>query len=403
MNYFVGLDWGSTEHAVCVVDAQGEVVLRGSFEHSSEGLDRLAKALAKIGAPQELACAIERPSGLIVDKLVELGHPVFPIHPNALKACRPRYRAALSKSDRGDAFILADVLRTDGHRIRPLRPLSDEVRALRALVRVRDDLVAERVAVANQLRSLLESFWPGAATIFSKIDSLISLAFLAKYPTPKSALKLGPKRLEAFLNRHGYSGKRAPKDLLERLRGAPEGLTKALEEEVKGELVQSLTKVLKVLVEQIRSVTSRIERAVAELPLGQIMMSFPRAGKLNAAQIVAELGEDLARFQSADHLAAEAGVAPVTHQSGKSRGVCFRYACNKRLRKGLTLWAGNTRHSSEWAKAKYAAARARGCDHPHAVRILARAWVKVLWGCWRDGNLYDESSHGGAQRFKNAA
>src|SRR6266851_3233840 len=114
--------------------------------------------------------AIERPNGLLVDTLIEAGHPVVPIHPNALRACRPRYRAAMGKSDPGDAYILADVLRTDGHRLRALRPASDEMRALQALVRTRGDLVAERVALANQLRALLDSFWPGAGALFFDID-----------------------------------------------------------------------------------------------------------------------------------------------------------------------------------------------------------------------------------------
>jgi transposase len=116
--------------------------------------------------------------------------------PNVLKACRPRYSAAQGKSDPGDAFVLADVLRTDGHRFRPLRPLSDETRALRAPVRTRDDLVTERVALANQLRALLESFWPGAATIFADVDSPIALAFLDRSLTAaqtRPPLPKGPK------------------------------------------------------------------------------------------------------------------------------------------------------------------------------------------------------------------
>ena len=124
---------------------------------------------------------------MLVDALVEAGHPVVPIHPNVVKACRPRYTATRAKSDPGDAYMLADILRTDGHRFRPLLPLSDEIKALRALVRGRDDLVATRVQLANQLRGLLEGFWPGAVAIFAEIGSPIALAFVARYPTPDSA------------------------------------------------------------------------------------------------------------------------------------------------------------------------------------------------------------------------
>jgi transposase len=326
-----------------------------------------------------------------------------PVHPNALKACRPRYRAAGAKSDPDDAYILADVLRTDGHRLRPLHPASDEIRALRALVRSRDDLVAERIALANQLRSLLDSFWPGAAAIFTDIDSSIALAFLDRYPTPQSARRLGHKRLASFLASHHYSGRRPPTELLKRLRAAPTGLAGEIEQEAKGELVQAFVAVLRSLVERLHLLTRRIEHDISDTDTGRIMMSFPRAGQLNAAQIVAELGEDPERFQTEEQLAAEAGTAPVTHASGKRRNVLFRYACNKRLRLAITTWAANSRFDSPWAKYVYDNARARGCNHPHAVRILARAWVRVLWRCWRNRTPYQAALHGAAKSFLQAA
>ena len=157
MPYFAGLDWGGAAHAVCVVDERGRVAARFEAAHSADGLAELRRRLARFGGPAALPVAIERPSGLLVDALLEAGHPVVPIHPNAVKAARPRYRMSGAKSDGADSLLLADLLRTDGHRFAPLRPQSDEVRALRVLVRGRDDLVAARVALANQLRSLLHS------------------------------------------------------------------------------------------------------------------------------------------------------------------------------------------------------------------------------------------------------
>lgn len=394
MNYYVGLDWASQAHAVCVLDERGAVVAQFEVRHTAEGLKKLLARLARIAPAQQLSVAIERPSGLVVDTLIEAGHPVVPIHPNQLKACRSRYRAAGGKSDPGDAYILADVLRTDGHRFTPLRPLSDEIRALRALVRCRDELVAERIALANQLRALLESFWPGAAAVFADVDSPIALAFLKQYPTPARARSLGPQRLAAFLAKNAYSGRRTPDELLERLRSAPTGLAGPLEQQAKGDAVVDLVSVLSALVQRLRRLTSAVEDAVAELPTGRLVMSFPRAGKVNAAQIVAELGDDPKRFPTEQQLAAEAGVAPVTHASGKSRGVTCRRACNKRLRCALTTWANNSRRACPWAHSVYSRARDRGCDHPHATRILARAWTRVLWRCLHDARPYDPARHG---------
>jgi transposase len=395
MSFFVGLDWGGQSHAVCVIDASGKPVDRFTVEHDKEGLARLIARLKKLGGETQIA--IERPSGLLVDALIDAGLAVVPVHPNVVKACRPRYRATGAKSDPGDAYILADVLRTDGHRLTPLQPQSDALKALRALVRGRDDLVATKVALANQLGALLDSFWPSAAALFADIASPIALAFLDRYPTPQSAHRLGEKRMAAFLAQHQYCGRRAPADLLARLRSAAIGCAGEAEAEAKGELVRALARTLESLVAQIAKLSSRIEHDVAELPEGRIVMSFPRAGKICAAQITAELGDVRARFQSEDQLAAEAGVAPVTYQSGKSRGVGWRWACNKRLRAAFTCFADNSRHASQWAADIYRRARARGCNHAHAVRILARAWIRILWRVWCDGALYDPEKHPAAR------
>jgi len=393
MPLHAGLDWGAAGHAVCVLDERGAVRARIECPHTHAGLADLLARPERLGPPPELPIAIERPSGLVVETLVAAGHPVVPIHPNVVKACRPRYRAAGGKSDPGDAYMLADILRTDGHRFAPLTPASDDLKALRALVRGRDDLVAARVGLANQLRALLDGFWPGAAAVFAAADSPIALA---RYPTPGSAGRLGPKRMRAFMAQHRYCGRRSAEDLLERLRAAPTGLAGDAEADAKGELVRALVRSLASLVAAIAELTSRIEHAVADLPDGRIVMSFPRAGRINAAQILAELGDVRARFQTEDQLAAEAGVSPVTHASGKSRGVVFRFACNRRLRAAVTCWADNSRHACAWAAERYAKARGRGCDHPHAVRILARAWLRVLWRARTDRKPYDPALHGAA-------
>jgi transposase len=398
-HHFAGIDWASDKHDACVLDPAGKVCLRLCIRHTAEGLTELIRALDRFGPRAQLPIAIERPSGLLVDTLVEAGFPVVPIHPNALKATRPRYSAALGKSDPGDAFILADVLRTDGHRFRSLRAPSDQTRALRAAVRTRDDLVATRVQLANQLRSLLESFWPGAVAIFADIDSPITLHFLDDFPSPESAARLGEKRLDRFLKRHAYCGRRSSAELLARLHAAPQGKAAALESETKGQLVRALTAVLWPLVRQIRDLGALIDAHLQQHPDGPILQSFPRTGSVNAAQILAELGDDRLRFDSFEQLAAEAGVAPVTRTSGKHRGVSARFACNKRLRQALTTWADNSRHASPWAASVYRQARARGCDHPHSTRILARAWARVLWRCWHDHTTYDPQSHGRALPF----
>lgn len=388
--FFAGLDWASQSHAVCIIDNHGNIRERFEIAHRAEGLVQLQECLIRYERP---SIAIERPSGIVVDTLLDAGFTVVPIHPNAVKATRPRYRSHGAKNDATDAYLLADLLRTDGHRFTPLRQQSDDIRALRALVRGRDDLVASRIQLANQLRSLLESFWPGAAEVFADIDSPIALAFIQRYPTPESARRLGPRRMAAFCAEHAYSGRRSAGELLSRLHQPPACVSGKLEMEAKGELAISLARTLTRLIEQVRLLTSRIEHHIASLDDGRIVMSFPRAGRICAAQILAELGSVRERFNTDARLAAEAGVCPVTYESGKSKAVTFRWACNHRLRAALTCFADNSRHASAWAAHVYHQARARGCDHPHAVRILARAWIRVIWRAWFDRKPYDPARH----------
>src|SRR3990172_3907806 len=394
---FAGLDWAVHTHAVCIIDASGAVRDRFEIAHDRQGLAELMRCLARFGASMRIA--IERPSGLIVDALVEAGHQVFPIHPNAVKASRPRYRSHGAKSDASDAYLLADLLRTDGHRWAALSPQSDSIRALRALVRSRDDLVTTRVALGNQLHSTLEAFWPGAACIFADITSPIGLAFLRRYPSPASAAHLSEAQLLRFCRTQHYSGRRSPAELVARLRAAAQALPGKLTNEAMAHVVRSLVTVLNPLVAQIADLTRRIERFVESLPDGQIIMSFPRAGRVCAAQILAELGDVRERFSTLDQLAAEAGTVPVTYQSGKTRSVTFRWACNNRLRQAITCLADNSRHANAWARGIYVAARARGCDHPHAIRILARAWLCVIWRAWTDRKPYDPKLHLGALKL----
>jgi len=179
------------------------------------------RRLARFSA--HVRIAIERPSGLIVDVLVEAGHHVFPIHPNAVKASRPRYRSHGAKSDASDAYLLPTCCAPMATAGASWRPQSDSIRALRALVRSRDDLVSARVALSNQLRSTLEAFWPARLGIFADISSPIGLAFCAATPRPRLARSL-PKPLWPASARAAYSGRRSAAELLARLRCAATGL-----------------------------------------------------------------------------------------------------------------------------------------------------------------------------------
>jgi transposase len=393
---FTGIDWASAAHAVCVVNAAGKMLAEFTIEHSAEGIAGLVRRLAKFGVPGDTPIGIERPDGRLVDLLLEAGHPVVPVKPNAIKTWRDGEVLSGAKSDAGDAAVIAEYLRLRYHRLAPAVPYSGQTRALRTVVRTRDDLVDLRVAATNQLAALLEAHWPGARAVFADVESPISLAFLTRYPTPASARHLGENRMTAFLVKHSYCGRRPAAQLLDRLRHAPAGTTDEALTEALRDAVLALVTVLQAVNTAVKDLDRSTAAHLGEHPDGAIFTSLPRSGQINAAQVLAEWGDARPAYEHPGAIAALAGVAPITRQSGKHRTVEFRWACNKRFRRAITIFADNSRHASPWAAHIYNHARAAGKDHPHAIRILARAWIRVIWRCWTDGQPYDPAKHGAA-------
>ncbi len=394
--FFTGIDWAAETHAVCVTDAGGKIAAEFTIEHSADGIAGLVRRLGRYGEAGVMPVAIERPDGRLVDLLLEAGHPVVPVSPNAIKTWRDGEVLSGAKSDAGDAAVIAEYLRLRAHRLKAAEPYSDETLALRTAVRARGDLVEMRVAATNQLSALLDAHWPGAKAVFADVESPISLEFLARYPAPASAAHLGEKRMAAFLVKHGYSGRRPAAELLARLRAAPAGTGREALSEALRDVVLAAVGVLAALNAAVRNLDRSVAAHLGEHPDGKIFTSLPRSGQVNAAQVLAEWGDCRQAYAGPDSVAALAGVTPVTSQSGKHRDVQFRWACNKRFRVAVTTFADNSRHASPWAARVYADARARGKDHPHAVRILARAWIRVIWRCWLDGVPYDPAQHGAA-------
>ena len=399
--WFVGIDWASEEHAVHVIDVNGRHPKAFMIKHTRDGFDQLVVRLAKLGPPASIPIAIERPDGRLVDMLLHAGHPVVPVSPNAIKAWRDGEVVSGAKSDAGDAETIAEYLRMRQHKLRVLAPFSDATRGLRAVSRARDALVDQRVTANNQLEACLEAFWPGANEIFADICSDIALKFLERYPTPTSAARLTEAQLTKFLTTHGYSGRRTACDLLERLRSVPDGITTGAENKARKATVVAYIAVIQTLNVAIKQLTKEIATQLGEHPDGPIFTSLPRSGSINAAQMLSEWGDCRQAYDTPEAVCALAGLAPVTKHSGKHHSVKFRWACNTRFRNAVTTFADNSRHASPWAADIYQRAKDRGCDHPHAVRILARAWVRVIWRCWTNNTAYDTALHTGANRTVN--
>ena len=394
-----GIDWASEAHEVCVSE-EGEVLERFSAVHDERGIAGLARRLTKLGVDR---AAIERPDGILVERLLAAGLEVLAIHPNQVKAARARFAVAHGKSDRFDAYVLAELARTDAHRFRALVPDTEETKALKALTRAREDLVGIRVELANQLRAQLQAFWPGAL-IFAAIDSPISLAFIKRYPSPADTRGLAAGRMAAFLARNSYSGRTDPAELVERLNAAPKGTAGPVEQEARRAVVLGLVSSLEPIVSGIAALDAQIRERLAAHPDAAIFAALFRDPKTTIcpATLIAELGDCRGRYPTEAAMAADAGMSPVALESGKLRVATFRRACDKRLRSAVATLADSTRHWHPWAKEVYRRARARGQDHPHAIRTLGRAWIRVLWRCWQDGVPYDSTLHGNSNRLQPA-
>lgn len=378
-----------------IVDARGREVRRATIEHNAAGLRELLELLSRAGARE---VAIERPDGPVVDTLLEAGITVVVISPNQLKNLRGRYGSAGNKDDRFDAFVLADTLRTDRSRLRPLLPDTPATATLRRTCRPRKDLVAHRVALANQLRAHLRVVFPGVVGLFADLDSPISLAFLTflpRFDCQDRADWLSVKRLAGWLAAAGYCG-RAPRPA-HRCPARATGDEGAANAHITRAMVAALTSVAT----QIKTLDAQIAEQLSLHADAHIFTSLPRSGTVRAARLLAEIGDCRARFPTPESLACLAGVAPSTRQSGKVKHVGFRWAADKQLRDAVCDFAGDSRRANLWAADRYNRAIARGHDHPHAVRILARAWLYAIWHCWQDGAAYHPANHRALQALLN--
>jgi transposase len=392
---FAGIDWATADHVACVVDMAGRVVDRFSAVHDKAGIEALIMRLRGAGVTE---VAIERGDGVLVAALLAAALTVVVITSRQVKNLRSRYGSSGAKDDRFDAFVLADTLRTDRARLRPLIPDTPATLALRAAVRARKNLVTHRVAACNQLRAHLAAAFPAAVGLFCDLDSPVSLAFLARFGSQDAAGQLDEQAIAAWLKTIPARGNTARASVLcARLRAAPGGAT-GEDGAAQAGITAALAATVAMLAAQVKTLETAISSQLAAHPDAHIFTSLPRTRALRAARLLAEIGDCRARFPDPQSLAALAGVAPVTRQSGTHTSRTFRWAVSRQLRDAVCDFADGSRHASAWAAAVYDAARSRGKDHPHAIRILARAWIYIIWRCWQEGTAYDPARHNALQQ-----
>lgn len=388
--HFAALDWASDHHDVTVVDRHGQVALEFRFQHSAEGW---AEFTEKMRPYQGNPFTLETSSGPAVDQLLLRGWTLYPVNPKSAERYRERKAPSGTKTDRHDAWSLADALRTDGHAWHALLPQDEATATLRALCRDEMGLIEQRTALVNQLQAALREYYPVALQAFDDWTAPFAWAFIKQFPTPQLLLNAGKRRWEKFLHSHRlWRAESGPARLALFAKANALPASPAIVS-AKSFLASSLVAVLQTLEGQLTQYRQRIQRAFKDHPDHEIFGSLPGAGEKIAPRLLGEIGSQRELFPDAQALQCYAGVSPVSYQSGQINKAHIRWACDAILRATVHLWADLSRKRCAWAQAYYAGKRAQGQSHASALRCLGKRWLKILFRLWQDRATYRENIH----------
>jgi transposase len=389
---FVGHDWAETHHDVYVEDADGRRLAKARLPEGVEGVARFHALVAPYAdEPSEVTVATETDRGLFVGALVSAGYRVLAVNPLSTARYRQRYSTSGAKSDPGDALVLAELARTDGHRHRPIAGDSDVAEAVKVLARAHQSMIWTRQRQTNQLRSTLREFYPGALAAFDDLASADALAVLAIAPTPTLGRGLSRSKIASALRRGGRQRRIEERagEIQAALRvpalAAPTPVGEAM-----GASVRALVAVITALVAQTAGLETELADRFEQHPDAKVIRSLPGLGMVLGARVLGEFGDDPNRYADAKSRKNYAGTSPITRASGKHRVVLARYARNTRLADASYQWAFAALTASPGARRFYDQRRAAGDTHHRGLRALANRLVGILHGCLRHRSLYDE-------------
>ena len=389
---FVGHDWAETHHDLHIEDENGTRLAKGRVTEGIDGVARFHELLAPfVDDPSEVTIATETDRGLFIGAMVASGYRVLAVNPFSTSRYRERHSTSGAKSDPGDAFVLAELARTDGHNHRTIAGDTDLGEAIKVLARAHQSLIWTRQRQLNQLRSTLREFYPGALIAFDDLGSGDALAVLAVAPTPTSGRALSRSKIAATLRRGGRQRRIEERaieiqtalrvDQLE----APQIVANAM-----GVAVAALVAVAVELTAQIARLETDLSEHFEAHPDAKIIRSLPGLGMILGARVLAEFGDDPNRHANAKCRKNYAGTSPITRASGKHRVVLARYARNKRLADACQQWAFCALTTSPGARRFYDQHRSAGDTHHRALRALGNRLVGILHGCLDHGTDYDE-------------
>ena len=396
MRLYAGDDWAEDHHDVEVMDEAGKVLAKRRLAEGVAGIAQLHELIGRhLGEDTdeaEVIVGIETDRGPWVTALIIAGYLVFPVNPLQASRYRERHGVSGAKSDGGDAHMLADMVRTDSHQLRPAAGDSPEAEGIKVLARTHKTLIWERTRAVQRLRHQLREYFPAAIEAFEDLDAPDALELLGKAPDPARAAKLTRAQVSAALKRarrRDISGKATA--ILAALRsehpGQPPAVTAAY-----AATTRSLIAVIVTLNEQVKTLQGQVEEHFRQHPDAEIYLSQPGMGAILGARVLGEFGDDQHRYADGKGRRNYAATSPITRASGKKKVVAARFIHNDRLIDALMAWAFSSLNASPGARAFYDELRARGIEHNDALRRLANRLVGILHGCLKTRTLYDEAT-----------
>lgn len=393
MSVYMGIDWSEKKHDLAILDEAGKVIAQVVIPHLKIGfrqLDETREALAV--SVDDCLVGMETAHNVLIDYLWGQGYYcVYVVPPTVVKSSRGRYGNSGAKSDKMDARLLADILRTDRRRLQPWRPDSLLTRQIRANVGLVGYLTRSIRRTSERLRANLLRYYPGALEMFGGLEAQVTLSFLLEYNTPQAMANLTYEQFLTFISGRHYPRRSIPKQYAITQRPYPEASLETVA--VYAHETTYLAGQLLELVRRKRALKRELDKQFQQHPDAPIFTSLPGAGELLAPSLLAKFGDDRERFPTASSVQALAGTCPVTDQSGKKRVVKFRYSCDKAFRQIVQQWARSSLRRSAWAPVYWEQVLARVGHENDAYRRLANRWLAIAWKLWQTRQPYDEGYH----------
>lgn len=389
----MGIDWKDKGYTVRIIDKEGNDV-SGAFEveKKKEDFSELIAKIRKYCEDEEVLIGIETERDVIVDYLLALGYKVFLLCPNMIKSFRERHSVSGQYTDSLDSYVIADAIRTDRKRLNLIKPRNDKIRKIEFLLRHRRKAIEDKNRLMNRLTAYIKEYFPAFLDCFSDISRPTALSFLKAHPFYKDIKDLSKEDIMAFLKKHNYYRKSGVSKIWKAINKEQLKVDPIVEKE-RSRSARFLVKRLEMLNEEIREYEKELTNILEDDEDAKVFRSLPGSADILTPGLMIIFGKKRDRYKNAQEINSLCGMVPVTKSSGKWESHLFRFGCNLFYRNILTKLAYTSLNESKWARAYYNNKRAEGKSHYHALRCLARIWVKVAFALWEKREKYDENKH----------